>query len=851
MLIRLVTAHEPAEMAVVFDASGPTFRSEIYADYKANRPPMPEDLRQQLAYIYDLVAAFGLPTLIEEGVEADDVIGTLAAQAESAGREVVIVTGDKDLAQLVDERTTLLDTMKDKAFDEAAVRERWGVGPGAIPDFLALVGDTSDNVPGVPGIGEKTAAKLLAEYGSVETLLDHLGELKGKQRENLEAHAEQLRMAKDLVTVRCGLSLDRTLADLQREPADLDRLRQLFQELELNSLLRELLGEEAADTGPSNDYRCVDSEEALQALADRLRAAGRFAVDTETTSLSSVRAELVGLSFATEAGAADYVPVGHTGAGAEDQLDAEQVRAVLGPVLADPALTKAGQNLKYDLSVLAGAGYAVSGPFEDTMLMSYVLNPTRHNHDLDTLAAERLGRATTKFADVAGKGAKQITFDQVGVAEAVDYAGEDAEITLALLADLEPELAGQPRLQALYRDLELPLMPVLAGMERSGVRLDTDLLGRISEELASEMAEAEGRAHELAGRAFNLNSPKQIQAVLFDELGLPVVKRTPKGAPSTNEDVLSQLAEDYPLPDQILRYRSLAKLKSTYTDALPRLINPETGRVHTSYHQANTATGRLSSAEPNLQNIPVRTEQGRRIRKAFVPEDGWTMVAGDYSQIELRLMAHLSGDARLTEAFRNGEDIHAATAAEVFGAQEVNANQRRAAKAINFGLIYGMSAWGLAQQLEIPQEDAQAYIDAYFERYPGVRAYMETAREQARSKGYVETLRGRRLYLPEIGSSNPAVRAAAERTAINAPLQGSAADIIKQAMLDVADWLESEGLASRMLMQVHDELVFECPPDEVERVVAELPGRMTAGTPDLDVSLEVEVGTGDNWEEAH
>ncbi|HKJ72334.1 MAG TPA: DNA polymerase I, partial [Gammaproteobacteria bacterium] len=565
------------------------------------------------------------------------------------------------------------------------------------------------------------------------------------------------------------------------------------------------------------------------------------------------RAELVGLSFAAAADTAYYVPVGHSGDGSDQQLALEAVREGLAPALTGEAV-KIGQNLKYDLSVLHGAGWEVAGPFEDTMLMSYVLNPTRHNHDMDTLASERLGRATTKYTDIAGKGAKQVTFDRVAVSDAVAYAGEDAEITLALYADLAPALAAEPALEALYRQLELPLMPILARIERTGVRLDLDLLAELSDELAGEMETAQEQAYAIAGREFNLNSPKQIQEVLFDEQGLPVTKRTPKGAPSTAEDVLSQLAEDYPLPARILEYRGLAKLKSTYTDALPRLVNPDTGRVHTSYHQANTATGRLSSADPNLQNIPVRSEQGRRIRKAFVPAEGWTMVAADYSQIELRLMAHLSGDERLRRAFEAGEDIHAATAAEVFGAGgagEVSPAARRAAKTINFGLIYGMSAWGLARQLEIGNNEAQAYIDAYFERYPGVRAYMERAREQVRENGYVETLRGRRLYIPDIAARNPGLRAAAERQAINAPLQGTAADIIKQAMLNVDAWLTGAGLGARMLMQVHDELVFECPPGELDRLQADLPGLMTDGVAELEVPLAVEIGSGANWEEAH
>ncbi|HKJ89113.1 MAG TPA: DNA polymerase I, partial [Gammaproteobacteria bacterium] len=604
MILKLIEDYAPAELGVVFDPPGPTFRAEIYPDYKAHRPPMPEDLAEQIPYIHRLVEAFGLPMLVEQGVEADDVIGTLAAQAESLGCEVMIVTGDKDMAQLVDPHTRLLDTMKNRLIDEEAVRERWGVPPSAIADLLALVGDKVDNIPGVPGIGEKTAAKLLQTYGSVENLLDHLDELKGKQRENLETGAEQLRMSKDLTTIRCELDIARTLDDLLRREEDVPALQELFRELEFHTLAREL--GDVAEDGPAPAYEAVTDEAGITALTGRLAEAERFAFDTETTSLSSVRADLVGLSFAMEAGNGYYIPVGHTGEGAEQQLPAEGVREALTPALTG-ALPKVGHNLKYDLSVLRRAGYTVSGPFHDTMLMSYVLNPTRHNHSLDNLAGERLGRSTTSYTEVAGKGAKQVTFDQVPLQQAVDYAGEDAEVTLALYQSLAPELEAEPRLHAIYTELELPLMPVLARIERTGVRLDLELLAELSEEMAGEMARAEEQAYAIAGREFNLSSPKQIQAILFDELELPVLKRTPKGAPSTNEEVLSQLAEDYPLPARILEHRGLSKLKSTYTDALPKLINPETGRVHTSYHQANTATGRLSSAEPNLQNIPVRT----------------------------------------------------------------------------------------------------------------------------------------------------------------------------------------------------------------------------------------------------
>ncbi len=852
MLLKLVQDFDPAELGVVFDPRGPTFRAEIFPAYKANRPPMPEDLAEQLPYIQRLVEAFGIPTLVVEGVEADDVIGTLAAQAEGLGREVRIVTGDKDMAQLVDPDIRLLDTMKDREIDPEAVRQRWGVDPEAIPDFLALVGDTVDNIPGVPGIGEKTAAKLLQQYGSLEALLEQADEIGGKQGERLREHADQLRINKDLTTIRRALELDRGLDELARSEEDVETLRALFQELEFTSLLR-ALGHVGDPEAASADYEAVTGAEELRELAERLGGAERFALDTETTSLSAVRAELVGLSFAADARRAYYVPVGHTGDGSDQQLPVDRVREALTPALSGHAV-KIGQNLKYDLSVLHRAGWSVTGPFEDTMLMSYVLNPTRHSHDMDTLAGERLGRTTTKYTEIAGKGAKQVTFDRVSVAEAVGYAGEDAEITLALYEDLGPALASEPRLEAIYRDLELPLMPILARMERTGVRLDLDLLERLSAELAEQMDRAEEQAYAIAGREFNLNSPQQIQKILFEEQGLPVTKRTPKGAPSTAEDVLSQLAEDYPLPARILEHRGLAKLKSTYTDALPKLVNPDTGRVHTNYHQANTATGRLSSAEPNLQNIPVRSEQGRRIRQAFVPAEDWVMVAADYSQIELRLMAHLSGDEGLTQAFAEGADIHAATAAEVFGVQDpdqVTPATRRAAKAINFGLIYGMSAYGLARQLEIAPEDAQAYVDAYFERYPGVRAYMDRIREQVRETGYVETLRGRRLYIPDIHSRNPGLRAGAERQAINAPLQGTAADIIKQAMIEVDRWLAEEDLTTRMLMQVHDELVFEAHPQELDRLRQALPELMTAGNDELCVPLEVEIGVGANWDEAH
>ncbi len=853
MLTRLLNDYELDQVGVIFDAPGKTFRHELYPEYKANRPEMPEDLAQQIPYIHSLTEAFGLPILSEAGVEADDVIGTLATQAEGLDQNVVIVTADKDMAQLVDTKICLLDTAKDEVIDVERVIQRYGVPPLNIPDHLALVGDPSDNIPGVPGIGAKTATKLITAYGSVDNLLAHLDELQGKQRAKLEAYADQLRLSRNLVTIRRQLELTHRLNELERSELNHDRLRELLLELEFHSLIRSLKGHNSRGAEASPQYHKVTRELELTELINRLGSTTRFAFDTETTSLQAVTADLVGLAFTVETGSGYYIPVGHTGHGSSEQLPYTQVLDVVRPILAQTGICKIGHNLKYDLNVLSRAGIEVAGPFQDTLLLSYVLNPSRHHHDLDTVARERLGRYLTPYSELAGQGAKKVTFDRVSVDQATPYAGEDAETTLTLADNLLTELQQSPRLYAIYTELDLPLMPILAKVERTGVRLDAGLLEELGAELAAEMESLRDHAYTLAGTKFNLNSPKQIQAILYEDNELPVLKRTPKGAPSTAEEVLSQLAIDYPLPAKILEYRALAKLKSTYIDTLPRLVNPETGRVHTHYHQATTATGRLSSSDPNLQNIPIRTERGRRIRRAFVPETGWVMVAADYSQIELRLMAHISGDARLRQAFALGEDIHAATAAEVFGAsgpEQIAPEQRRAAKTINFGLIYGMSAFGLAQQLEISREEAQSYIDAYFARYPGVYAYMGAARQQAHNQGYVETLRGRRLYLPDIHSRTPAVRAAAERAAINAPVQGSAADTIKQAMINVDDWLIQSGLQARLLMQVHDELVLECPFEETQRLKCELPTLMTQGT-ELEVPLEVEVGIGMNWEEAH
>jgi len=857
MLRKLVDTYQPELMAVVFDAPGKTFRDDLYPAYKAHRPPMPDELRAQIEPLHAIVRAMGLPLLVVPEVEADDVIGTLAAQAAASGLPVLISTGDKDLAQLVGEHVTLINTMTDQVLDRAGVIDKLGVPPERVIDYLALVGDSVDNVPGVPQCGPKTAVKWLAEYGSLDGVVGHAAEIKGRAGENLRASLGQLPLSRDLVTVRTDLALDVGPEDLRPSPPDTGLLRDWYTRLEAKTLLSRLPEEsaplDAVPQASARHYETVLDVGDLDRWAERLAAAPLFAFDTETTSLDYMAAELVGVSFAVAAHEAAYVPVAHRYPGAPDQLDRDAVLARLRPLLEDPDRAKVGQNLKYDMSVLARHGVTLRGIAFDTMLESYVLDATATRHDMDSLADKYLGEQTIRFEDIAGKGAKQLSFDQVPIEQAGEYAAEDADVTLRLHQALWPRLEQEPTLASLFRELEMPLVPVLSRMERRGVRVDAAMLAVQSRELAARMHAVEQHAYRVAGSPFNLGSPKQIGEIFFDRLGLPVVAKTPTGAPSTAESVLQELADQgHELPALILEHRGLAKLRSTYTEKLPQMINPQTGRVHTSYHQAVAATGRLSSSDPNLQNIPVRTEEGRRIRRAFVPAAGHRILAADYSQIELRIMAHLSGDAGLLAAFESGQDIHRATAGEVFGVPpaEVTADQRRSAKAINFGLIYGMSAFGLAKQLGIERDAAQAYVDRYFERYPGVRAFMERTREQARDQGYVETVFGRRLYLPDIRARNPQVRAAAERTAINAPMQGTASDIIKRAMIDLDQWLEGEGVPAQMIMQVHDELVFEVRQDLIEAVGARVRALMQ-GAADLAVPLLVDIGVGDNWDEAH
>lgn len=876
MLRRLLLQYEPQHIVVVFDAKGKTFRDEIFAEYKAHRPPMPDELVAQIKPIHTIIRAMGLPLLQIEGVEADDVIGTLARQAARIGNSVLISTGDKDLAQLVDEHITLINTMTDTLLDPAGVMEKFGVPPTRIVDYLALVGDTSDNVPGVPGVGPKTAAKWLQQYDSLDNIVARAAEIGGKVGESLRASLELLPLTRKLVTIHCDVKLGNSPSDLARRPQDVATLKEMFQRLEFKTWLAELGGAShlpvpspalrAADPAPAlqgemnvssvestnADYEAVQDEAALARWIERLRQAGEFAFDTETTDLDAQRAEIVGVSFTDKAGAGAYVPLAHRYPGAPAQLDREQVLATLKPLLEDPQLGKIGQNLKYDLTVLANHGIRLRGLRYDTMLESYVLDSTASRHDMDSLALKYLGYKTVKYEDVAGKGKNQINFSEVPVEQAATYAAEDADITLRLHQHLWPRLAQTPALEKVFHEIEMPLVPVLARMERHGVCIDAALLRTQSSELAKRMLELEQEAHRVAGQPFNIASPKQLGEILFDKLKIPVLKKTPTGQPSTAEEVLQELALDYPLPELILEHRGLAKLKSTYADKLPEMINPKSGRVHTSYHQAVAATGRLSSSDPNLQNIPVRTAEGRRIRQAFIAEPGNKIVSADYSQIELRIMAHLSGDAGLIKAFSEGKDIHRATAAEVFGValDVVSDEQRRAAKAINFGLIYGMSAFGLARQLKIERAAAQQYVELYFRRYPGVKQFMDATREQARSRGYVETLFGRRLYLPEINAANMARRQGAERAAINAPMQGTAADLIKMAMIAVDQRLSESDMNARMIMQVHDELVFEVLAAEVEPLCA-LAHKLMEGVALLAVPLVVDVGVGANWDEAH
>ena len=882
MLNKMIKEESPERIAVVFDAPGRTFRDELFDQYKAHRTPMPDDLRSQVQPLLDAVAAMGLPLLRVAGVEADDVIGTLAKQGAESGYDVLISTGDKDMAQLVGPHIGLINTMSNTRLDRAGVKSKFDVFPEQIVDYLALVGDSSDNIPGIPGVGPKTAAKWLGQYQTLAELIAHAGDVGGKVGENLRNGLAMLELSRKLATIDTALKLDITAEGLAAGAPDLPRLRELYTRLELRALLKALgsVPEPAVPAGSSatvdvvmaeaagahavaavavveapavaRDYHKILSQDALDAWLAKLAAAPLMSFDTETDSLDYMQARIVGLSFAVAPGEAAYVPLGHDYTGAPHQLDREKVLAAFKPLLENPAKPKLGHHLKNDAHSLANYGIALQGQRFDSMLESYVLNSVATRHDMDAAAAKYLGVKTIAYEEVTGKGAKQITFNQVDVDRAAEYSAEDADVTLRLHLALWPQIEALPTLKTVYETIEQPLVSVLYRMERKGVLVDRDLLRIQSSELAARMLELQAQAHAEAGGAFNLDSPKQLQEILFGKLGIPVIRKTPTGQPSTAEDVLEELAATYPLPKLILEYRGVAKLKSTYTDSLPEQINRTTGRIHTSYHQAVAATGRLSSTDPNLQNIPIRTKEGRRIRQAFVAPPGHSLVAADYSQIELRIMAHLSGDASLLRAFAEDRDVHQATAAEVFSTPlgEVSADQRRSAKAINFGLMYGMSAFGLARQLGIGRGDAQKYMDLYFERYPGVKRYMEETRRQARETGFVETVFGRRLYLPEIQSRNQALRQYAERSAINAPMQGTAADIIKRAMIEVDAWLQSSRMPAELIMQVHDELILEVADEAVEAIVEPLRAHM-ARAATLAVPLKVDVGVGRNWDEAH
>lgn len=862
MLRKLIRDYQPEHMAVVFDAKGKTFRNDLYAEYKATRPPMPDDLREQIAPIHEIVKAMGLPLLCIDNVEADDVIGTLAKQATAAGIETVISTGDKDMAQLVSEHVTLVNTMNNTKTDIAAVQEKFGLTPQQIVDYLALMGDKVDNIPGVESVGPKTATKLLQQYGSLQGVIENAHEVKGKLGEKLRAAVDALPLSYQLATIKMDVELDFTPETLDMQAADNQKLAELYRRYEFKSWLQELESAPVTATSTKTDepaisnethYETILTQQQLDNWLARLQKAELFAFDTETTSLNYLQARIVGMSFAIKAGEAAYLPLAHDYPGAPDQLDFDNTLALMKPLLEDPKALKVGQNLKYDRHILLNHGIDLQGIAHDTMLQSYVLDSTATRHDMDSLAEKYLNRSTIHFEDIAGKGKKQLTFNEIGLEEASPYACEDADITLQLHHILWPKIQAIPSLETVYRELEMPLLPVLNTLERNGVHIDIFMLQQQSDALAHDIDRLEKQAHESAGTKFNLGSPKQLQEILYDQQQLPVRKKTPKGQPSTAENVLQELADDgYELPQIIMQYRSLSKLKSTYTDKLPQQVNQQTGRVHTSYHQAVTATGRLSSSDPNLQNIPIRTETGRKIREAFVAGKGAKILAADYSQIELRIMAHLSGDKSLLTAFAQGEDIHRHTASEIFGVEpeNVTGDQRRSAKAINFGLIYGMSAHGLSKQLGIERHQAAKYMETYFERYPGVRNYMDNTREQAKKDGYVETIFGRRLYLPEINSSNGLRRQYAERTAINAPMQGSAADIIKRAMISIHDWLLEADTGIRMIMQVHDELVFEVPEDQLDLAKTEIEQFMIQAA-DLEVPLEVGIGVGDNWEQAH
>ncbi len=871
-MLRKLHKDVPAELsACVFDAKGKTFRDDLYPEYKANRPAMPDELASQIGPLKEAIVAMGWPLLEVGGVEADDVIGTLARQAEQAGIRVVISTGDKDITQLVSAQVTLVNTMSNEILDIAGVEKKFGVPPERMIDYLTLIGDSVDNVPGVPKVGPKTAVKWLAQYGTLENIVKNAPDIGGAVGQSLRDSLDWLPQAQALLTIKCDVELPVQLTELAPKQQDKAKLAELFDRFEFRTWRRELEGGAevpaaagAASPAPApvvadspaapqypRNYETVTTTDALAQWLARIEAAPLTAVDTETTSLDPMAAELVGISLAVEPGHAAYIPVGHIYAGAPQQLSRDAVLAALKPWLENPQRAKLGQHIKYDMHVFANYGVQVAGVAHDTLLESYVLE-SHQRHDMDSMAQRILSIKTISYDDVTGKGAKRIGFEQVAVEQASDYAAEDADITLQLHQALHPRIAADPKLNHIYADIEMPAMPVLYAMERNGVLIDGKLLAELSAEFGAKMIDIEKRAHEQAGQPFNLSSPKQIQEILFDKQGLKPVKKTPGGAPSTDEESLAELALDHPLPKLILEYRGLAKLKSTYTDKLPLMVNRNTGRVHTSYGQATAVTGRLASTEPNLQNIPIRTAEGRRIREAFIAPPGTTIVSADYSQIELRIMAHISRDESLLKAFAAGEDIHRATAAEIFGLtpQTVDNEQRRYAKVINFGLIYGMSAFGLARQLDIERSAAQQYMDRYFQRYPGVAEYMRVTREQAREQGYVETVFGRRLWLPEIRGSNQARRQGAERAAINAPMQGTAADLIKLAMIAVQRWLTEEKLGSKMIMQVHDELVLEVPDAELETIKVGL-ARLMAGVAQLAVPLLVEIGAGPNWDKAH
>ena len=882
MMRRLQKDYPNSTTAVIFDAKGKTFRDEIYSEYKANRPPMPDELRSQIEPIHNIIRAMGMPLISVEGVEADDVIGTYAVQATEQQQPVIVSTGDKDIAQLVNQHISLVNTMTDTFMDREGVIDKFGIPPELIIDYLALLGDKSDNIPGVPGVGEKTALGLLQGLGGLDAIYQRLDEVAGLSFRGaktlavkLEEHKELAYLSYTLATIKTDVSLDLSVDQLANQAPDKAELLKQFQEMEFKTWINEFSDSATSDNpindGSTNDvqkaatetkntvtppvaveHETILDEQQFELWLQKLQSSALFALDTETTSLDYMVADLVGISFAVEPGSAAYIPFGHDYLGAPEQLSRDVVLNALKPILENPQIKKVGQNLKYDMSVLAQHGIQLQGIAFDTMLESYVLNSVATRHDMDSLAQYYLDKQTISFTDIAGKGASQLTFNQIALEEAGPYAAEDADITLRLHQALWPQVEAQLPLKTLFQEIELPLIKVLSRIERNGALVDETLLFQQSQELAERLAELETQAWNLAGQQFNLASPKQLAEILFEKLEIPVLKKTAKGAPSTKEEVLQELALDYPLPKVLLEHRSLAKLKSTYTDKLPMMINSTTKRIHTSYHQAGTATGRLSSSDPNLQNIPIRTAEGRRVRQAFIASPGHRLIAADYSQIELRIMAHLSGDQNLLKAFDQGQDVHRATAAEVFGVNlaQVTTDQRRSAKAINFGLIYGMSAFGLARQLNIGRKQAAEYIDLYFERYPGVQQYMNQVRHSAAEKGYVETHFGRRLYLPEINSRNGMRRQAAERTAINAPMQGTAADIIKLAMINVDQWLQSNQLKSRMIMQVHDELVLEVPDNEFKQVVVGVTECMESAA-SLQVKLVVDVGDGNNWDEAH